>query len=382
VTFSFQPQDAVEPAILNVEADNIIPNTDAVVEVQRLRFLFIDTLYNLRFTPRDDYKKLFDAAIDEFEKSPQKNDPHVQELLAVLKEPSRIFPSFLGEQSYWSNVIRMHREQDPIFSSYGKPSFEARLQNVKRVCYDVPNPPSTLAVYPPITIARFCSYQRFPTPPEVYEGTYKQNQEPFLTQNQYSSLLEVGNEYKRATIAAAQYAYSYSSGCFDGNCSVLMADGQIRSIKDLRKGDCVKSVNSTAEIVCVVKFNCQNAALVELPGGAILSPFHPVKISDKWHFPSSLAPVVTNRPCDSIYNFVLNSTSEHIMIVNNIQCVTLGHNYQDDVVRHPFFGSPKVIEQLKKIAGWKNGFVEFEEEEGDCFVRDPQTNLVCGFMKQ
>lgn len=45
-----------------------------------------------------------------------------------------------------------------------------------------------------------------------------------------------------------------------------------------------------------------------------------------------------------MYNFVLES--EHVMIINNVECVTLGHNFKGDVIEHAYFGSQLIIDDL------------------------------------
>ena len=52
---------------------------------------------------------------------------------------------------------------------------------------------------------------------------------------------------------------------------------------------------------------------------------------------------------------------EHIIEINNIKCITLGHNYSDNVVRHKYFGSKKVIHDLQEMNGWSNGFIELKQ---------------------
>jgi len=66
------------------------------------------------------------------------------------------------------------------------------------------------------------------------------------------------------------------------------------------------------------------------------------------------------------------------MLINGVECVTLGHNFQEDVVSHPYFGSQKVIRDLQKMRGWSNGVVRFTS---GCVVRDPTTLLICGFTE-
>lgn len=55
------------------------------------------------------------------------------------------------------------------------------------------------------------------------------------------------------------------------------------------------------------------------------------------------------EPCPYVYTFVLSS--QHIMIINDVECVTLGHDFDDDVVRHGYFGTQAIIEDLKKLEG-------------------------------
>jgi len=63
-----------------------------------------------------------------------------------------------------------------------------------------------------------------------------------------------------------------------------------------------------------------------------------------------------------------------VMIINDIQCVCLGHNFKGPVVGHEYFGSSKVITDLSKMPGWKeNGVVELFNID---FKRNRQTNRI------
>jgi hypothetical protein len=81
----------------------------------------------------------------------------------------------------------------------------------------------------------------------------------------------------------------------------------------------------------------------------------------------------TSMPCNFVYSCVLDC--EHVMIINGVQCVGMGHDLQEDVVKHPYFGGPLVINDLKKIRGWEAGLVQLKPFT---FVRDVKTGLVCG----
>jgi len=174
------------------------------------------------------------------------------------------------------------------------------------------------------------------------------------------------------------YNNSYNP-CFDGNCLVLTGDKSEKCVKDIKKGDIIISSNGRqAKVICVVKTHCKNgkANLVELDGGLLITPWHPVRINSVWSFPSDLEKV-SERYCPAVYSFVLES--EHIMIINGIECVTLGHNFKEPVVQHSYFGTEQVILDLQNMDdGWDDGLVELYP---GCLVRDIKTGLVCGIKK-
>jgi len=174
--------------------------------------------------------------------------------------------------------------------------------------------------------------------------------------------------------------YNYSGGCFDGNSAVLMEGNQQKLVKDIKKGDKVITHNgAVSEVQCALKMLCPSGSLslVELEGGLRITAYHPVRVNQKWSFPGDIKPAQV-VPCEAVYTFVLNQQSEHIMVINGIECVTLGHNKQEDIVRHAFFGSDAVVQEMKKMSGWEAGLIEMADAE-TCFVRDSDTNLVCGF---
>jgi len=170
-----------------------------------------------------------------------------------------------------------------------------------------------------------------------------------------------------------------SAGCIDGMCLVLMANGSIKRVRDVVKGDCVRAGNGRiAEVRCVVVALCENSVndLVELDGGLRLTPYHPVQLAGKWHFPGSLGDVVL-QSCPAVYNFVLSS--EHSIMINGVACVTLGHGFTEPVVQHPFFGTSTVIQDLKALrqgTSFESGLIRFGP---GCLMRDRETGLLCGY---
>jgi len=181
---------------------------------------------------------------------------------------------------------------------------------------------------------------------------------------------------KHTPVQSMRSYNSSANPCFDGECLVRMADGSQKSVNLVVKGDRVMTPNNnSAEVMCVVKTICQDqkAKLVELEGGLIVTPYHPVRVNGKWYFPCDLGKVI-ERSCVAVYSFVLKD--EHVMLINDIQCVTLGHNFNDEVVQHSYFGSNRVIEDLQKKRGWNSGLIQFNS---GCMIRNLKTGLVCGF---
>lgn len=171
--------------------------------------------------------------------------------------------------------------------------------------------------------------------------------------------------------------HSSGSFCIDGSCLVKMEDGRFKKVEDIRKGDKIMTPMNSSEVLCVVKSKCFFGMedLVELPSKLLITPYHPVRISGKWQFPCQLSSV-NKRPCDAVYNFVLKK--DHIMFINGIECVSLGHNLKGEIVQHNYFGSQRILEDLRKMNGWNSGFVEISSG----IIRDQSTGLVCGLKQE
>ena len=80
----------------------------------------------------------------------------------------------------------------------------------------------------------------------------------------------------------AQYN-NYYGGCIDANCDVMMANGKLKKIKDIVKGDLVKTPTSESKVSCVLK-TTMNASIpmVHFPRGLVITPYHPVRINNQW----------------------------------------------------------------------------------------------------
>jgi hypothetical protein len=156
-----------------------------------------------------------------------------------------------------------------------------------------------------------------------------------------------------------------------------MADGGLKLIKDLRKGnEIMGSSGRAAKITCVVKTLCQGnqAQLVKFENGLKITPWHPVRLNGKFFFPCFVEEMSFEYEFfkfEAVYNFVLES--DHLMTVNGVECVTLGHGFQEDVVRHEYYGTSAILDDLKKLEGWENGFIVINSQD---IKRDEKTGKV------
>ena len=147
-----------------------------------------------------------------------------------------------------------------------------------------------------------------------------------------------------------------SYGGFVWTDLVKMHDGSYKMIESVEKGDVV--LGGFTVIVKVEFFLTSGVAdLVQIQGGPSLTPWQPIFLENKqkWEFPANLGKT-WSTPCNQVYNFLLDKG--HILCVNGHDCVTLGHNYtHDPVLIHPYFGTNKVVEDLEKQNGYKEGTV-------------------------
>lgn len=181
---------------------------------------------------------------------------------------------------------------------------------------------------------------------------------------------------KIKTLYGAQRNYlNASNGCFAGYCMVTMGNNTQKRVDEIKKGDVVKSLDTCAKVKCVVKFTCHNkkAEMCNI-NGMIISPYHPIYINGRWQFPVSLAPIEIYN-LEYVYDYVLETDSA--VYINNIPACTFGHNLKHDIVRHQYFGTKSILNDLAKLNGWSEGLIIMP---ANCFSRN-QSNMPVSGMK-
>ena len=183
------------------------------------------------------------------------------------------------------------------------------------------------------------------------------------------------------SMAAFNYA---DGGCFAGDCLVEMADGGRTRVDRVRAGDVVAGGHRVA---CVVRTAVgRPVPMVWLPGLCI-TPWHPVRpaVAGEWAFPAELAarPGARAAGCRSgwaspahVYNFALETG--HCLAIGGYEACTLGHGFDESaVVRHAYYGTARVIEDLKSTGQWAAGRVELTLED----VQRGKAGLVTGMRR-
>ena len=148
-----------------------------------------------------------------------------------------------------------------------------------------------------------------------------------------------------------QLCYNAYGGCFTGNAFVEMNKGNKKKVKDLRKGDILLN---GAEVLCVVENKINKVENVVCINDVCFSLYHPIEIKGKWVFPCQYFKV-EKKFIDSWFNLVLKN--RHEIELNGIKAITLGHNRTEGILKHPYFGTKKVIEALMKYDTYKKGYI-------------------------
>jgi len=63
------------------------------------------------------------------------------------------------------------------------------------------------------------------------------------------------------------------------------------------------------------------------------------------------------------------------MEIGGIECVTYAHGFKEEVVKHEYFGTNRIIDDLKQMQGWESGYITLAP---NCLIRDPISRLVIG----
>jgi hypothetical protein len=185
-----------------------------------------------------------------------------------------------------------------------------------------------------------------------------------------------GTNAPRATLNATGGSTGNTIGCFSGYGQIDTPTGKWY-VKEVHANDMIMTPDGPAKVLCVIKSKIRGGLckLVNIDG-LLITEWHPVRIKGKWYFPKEypLGKYDEFR-CEYVYDFVLDKG--HIALINGVECVTLAHNFQEDIVKHSFFGTEAVVRDLEKMPGWIDGQINIETSH---FTYDTNTGLINGWI--
>lgn len=223
--------------------------------------------------------------------------------------------------------------------------------------------------------------------------------------------------YTAPPIPSMSLYHCAAAGCFHGSCLVTMSDGTLKNASSIQQGDYVLCPSSTryqnqspglriiAKVESILRtFSlCGVMNLVSYEGGLLVTPWHPIQVKGKWSFPAEDQDgILLPHKTDAIYSFLLgpeilvdvdqqNHESNDIqspsiisrgqsLLINGMICISLGHGIQNDpVASHSFFGTEKIVDEMKIRASSTHLPTYVDLKEGE-IRKDPITQLACGFM--
>ncbi len=210
-----------------------------------------------------------------------------------------------------------------------------------------------------------------PQPSGVRENNYfGQNPRASYAPNPSVSVSAFSTEDMRTFNIMSNYV-SPSGPCFTGDCQVTMEDYTKKNVKHLHKGDRVKGGH---KVEAVLYTPVQNTVdMVSFETGLKITPWHPMKLKSEteWVFPYDVG-TKNQLYVEAYYNVVLESG--HILDLNGYPVVTLGHGFtENEVIKHPYFGTEAVVNDLKRHPGWKSGFIVMNPKN---IVRNSESGLI------
>ena len=200
--------------------------------------------------------------------------------------------------------------------------------------------------------------------------------------------------YTPSATAASNLAANFYGGCLDGDCPVNVECGK-KYICDIKKGDVVTHSKGVSRVKCLVRHDTHDeeteyAVLCVDDEPNILplkiTKWHPVKTEHFYDgqptFPNDIVEFskltstnyfVVEKP-KYVYNIVMEEGDYPWFTVNGFECVALGHGEKvNTVLAHDYYAE-KVIDDLKLLEGWDNGYVTMYGKK----IRDKSSGIVIG----
>jgi len=162
-------------------------------------------------------------------------------------------------------------------------------------------------------------------------------------------------------------------GCVNENDLIVLANGNLMRIGDLKRGDQIKSTNGKIGIVEWVLI-CENIPeLLSFSDILHITPWHPIKVGEEWKFPNelfekdnSISKIINKH---NVVTIALKDVDTYTFFIENYECIALNHNITDnEVLKHEFYGTQRVINYIQSLDNSLNGRVYDNKEKRNEYI--------------
>lgn len=157
-------------------------------------------------------------------------------------------------------------------------------------------------------------------------------------------------------------------GCFTGDSQIEISENKFIPVKNLKPDDTIitysdhnnpnernKTLTKIKNVVCM--YLKDGYSVNHLSNNHKITDWHPVFIEGKWQFPIELDNTFPKSKSQYVYTLILESG--HIVNIDGIPTICLGHNFEEGILKHEFFGTDKVVKEYKKYEN-EEGFINIK----------------------
>lgn len=154
------------------------------------------------------------------------------------------------------------------------------------------------------------------------------------------------------------------AGCILGSCIIKLAEGFSKPLIDIKKGD---TLIDGSKVICnlITKFHGEMCKI----GDLAITPYHPIIFKNQWQLPIDI--VIANKDDDPIKFQIIKApepnwvctlvlNKNHVINAEGYRCISLGHGFTEEVLKHEFFGTDKILNNLRELRGWERGVIRLK----------------------
>ena len=172
--------------------------------------------------------------------------------------------------------------------------------------------------------------------------------------------------------------HNAGGGCWAPGTKVRMAYGyETKAIEELKKGDAVWTPDGPAVVEYLLTLGRAHSTqlMCHYLNKVWITPWHPVlNENGAWIQPASMGEPM-DTPMPVVYNMILSKG--HVIDVNSVLSVTLGHGFTGPIIEHAFFGDKAaVLRDIQGQPGFDEGRPVFKNLKAR---KDPVTDMIVGW---